>query len=234
MITVTDIFAGAGGSTTGMAPVDGVIVDLFAGPGGWDEGLRMIGRTDVVGVEWDESACRTAEAAGHKRVRADVSALEPLDFVRGAALCDLLGISVADAIVKGLIASPPCQAWSFAGKRGGEADRANCHTLADRMAAGDDSTDWTEWEDERSPLVCQPVRWARELRPEWIALEEVPAVLGLWQHIARHPHGPRVLPQGRDGRRTPRVADPTGHGRQAAGANGDTVIYDRLRGKELQ
>lgn len=125
MITVTDIFAGAGGSTTGMAQVDGVIVDLFAGPGGWDEGLRMIGRTDVVGVEWDESACRTAEAAGHKRVRADVSALEPLDFVRGAALCDLLGISVADAIVKGLIASPPCQAWSFAGKRGGEADRAN-------------------------------------------------------------------------------------------------------------
>ena len=129
MITVTDIFAGAGGSTTGMAQVDGVIVDLFAGPGGWDEGLRMIGRTDVVGVEWDESACRTAEAAGHKRVRADVSALEPLDFVRGAALCDLLGISVADAIATHRcpslpIASPPCQAWSFAGKRGGEAGRA--------------------------------------------------------------------------------------------------------------
>ena len=141
MITVTDIFAGAGGSTTGMAQVDGVIVDLFAGPGGWDEGLRMIGRTDVVGVEWDESACRTAEAAGHKRVRADVSALEPLDFVRGAALCDLLGISVADAIATHRcpslpIASPPCQAWSFAGKRGGEADRATCHTLADRTAAG--------------------------------------------------------------------------------------------------
>jgi site-specific DNA-cytosine methylase len=134
VITVTDIFAGAGGSTTGMAQVDGVIVDLFAGPGGWDEGLRMIGRTDVVGVEWDESACRTAEAAGHKRVRADVSALEPLDFVRGAALCDLLGISVADAIATHRcpslpIASPPCQAWSFAGKRGGEAGRARCETV---------------------------------------------------------------------------------------------------------
>ena len=31
------------------------IIDLFAGPGGWDEGLRMIGRTDVLGIEWDES-----------------------------------------------------------------------------------------------------------------------------------------------------------------------------------
>lgn len=162
-----------------------MIVDLFAGPGGWDTGLAMIGRRDVVGVEWDESACLTAEAAGHKRVRADVAQLDPLDFVTGAHLCDLLGISVVDAIVEGLIASPPCQAWSLAGKRGGELDRANCHKLADRMAAGDDSTDWTDWEDDRSPLVCQPIRWARELQPEWIALEEVPAVLGLWEHFAR-------------------------------------------------
>ena len=150
---------------------DGIvnIIDLFAGPGGWDEGLRMIGRTDVLGIEWDESACLTAEAAGHKRLRADVTALNPRDYI-GA---------------EGLIASPPCQAWSLAGKRGGEEDRAACHELADRMAAGDDSTDWREWADDRSPLVCQPVRWARELRPEWIALEEVPAVLGLWEHMAR-------------------------------------------------
>lgn len=119
MITVTDIFAGAGGPTTGMAQVDGVIVDLFAGPGGWDEGLRMIGRTDVVGVEWDESACRTAEAAGHKRVRADVSALEPLDFVRGAALCDLLGISVADAIATHRCPSPPRRAKPGASRESG-------------------------------------------------------------------------------------------------------------------
>ena len=146
-----------------------LIVDLFAGPGGWDEGLRMIGRTDVLGIEWDESACLTAEAAGHKRLRADVAALNPRDYIG----------------VEGLIASPPCQAWSLAGKRGGEEDRAACHELADRMAAGDDSTDWRDWADDRSPLVCQPVRWVRELRPEWIALEEVPAVLGLWEHMAR-------------------------------------------------
>ena len=146
------------------------IIDLFAGPGigGWDEGLSALGRRDVVGIEWDKSACLTAEAAGHRRLRADVSALNPRDYI-GA---------------EGLIASPPCQAWSLAGKRGGEEDRAACHELADRMSAGDDSTDWRDWTDDRSPLVCQPVRWVRELRPEWIALEEVPAVLGLWEHLA--------------------------------------------------
>jgi DNA (cytosine-5)-methyltransferase 1 len=146
-----------------------MILDLFAGPGGWDEGLRMLGRSDVMGVEWDHAACQTAAAAGHARIRADVAQYPTAPF----------------ADVEGLIASPPCQAWSMAGKRKGEQDRANCHALADRMAAGDDSTHWTEWEDERSPLVAQPVRWVRELRPEWAALEEVPAVLGLWQHFAR-------------------------------------------------
>jgi DNA (cytosine-5)-methyltransferase 1 len=122
-----------------------------------------------VGLEWDAAACATAKAAGHARIRTDVAAY-PTD---------------AFGTVEGFISSPPCQAWSMAGNRKGELDRANCHRLADRMADGDDSLDWTEWEDPRSHLVSQPVRWVRDLRPEWVALEEVPAVLGLWEHFAR-------------------------------------------------
>lgn len=148
-----------------------MILDLFAGPGGWDEGLRLLGHTGpVVGIEWDKAACQTAVAAGHPRIRADV-AQYPTEPFAGR--------------VEGLIASPPCQAWSMAGKRKGEWDRENCHALADRMAAGDDSTDWIGWEDDKSPLVCQPVRWVRDLRPKWVALEEVPAVASLWEHFAR-------------------------------------------------
>lgn len=151
------------------APFDAV--DLFAGPGGWDEGARKVGLR-TVGLEWDHAACQTAVAAGHPRIRCDVAAYPTAPFVG----------------IPGLIASPPCQAWSMAGKRAGEQDRANCHRLADYMAKGDDAfanPDWGDWEDPRSPLVCQPVRWVRELRPEWVALEEVPAVLGLWEHFAR-------------------------------------------------
>lgn len=143
-------------------------LDVFAGPGGWDEGARRVGLR-TVGLEWDHAACLTATVAGHPRIRCDVAAYPTAPFVG----------------IPGLIGSPPCQAWSMAGNRKGEADRANCHKLADRMAEGDDSTGWAEWEDERSPLVCQPVRWVRDLRPEWVALEEVPAVLGLWEHFAR-------------------------------------------------
>jgi DNA (cytosine-5)-methyltransferase 1 len=41
------------------------------------------------------------------------------------------------------------------------------------------------WSDDRSHHAAQPMRWLYALRPEWCALEQVPAVLPLWQHIGR-------------------------------------------------
>jgi len=147
--------------------VSAVIVDLYAGPGGWDEGMKMLGITDVVGIEWDHQACLTAVAAGHRRIRADVSKY-CIDVFAGA---------------EGLIASPPCQAWSKAGKRQGEIDRAKVHALVDAYANGSDDPG-AGWADERSHHAAQPVRWVRDLRPQWVAFEQVPPVLGLWQHVA--------------------------------------------------
>jgi len=78
------------------------VVDCFAGPGGWSEGMASIG-IRAVGLELDGDACRTRVAAGHRTVLADVTAYPPEAF-RG---------------FDGLVASPPCQAFSAAGKREG-------------------------------------------------------------------------------------------------------------------
>src|SRR5262249_39054486 len=41
-------------------------------------------------------------------------------------------------------------------------------------------------EDPVSMLVVEPLRWAVTLEPEWVALEQVPPCLGLWERTARY------------------------------------------------
>lgn len=120
-----------------------MIVDLFAGPGGWDEGLLINGRSDVVGIEIDKDAAASREMAGHDTICADVTSLNPLDF-SGA---------------EGLIASPPCQSFSSAGKQLGMADI-------------------------RGQLVYEVIRWAEKVEPAWIACEEVKEVEPIWKSFA--------------------------------------------------
>jgi DNA (cytosine-5)-methyltransferase 1 len=141
------------------------IVDLFAGAGGWEEGLRELGWA-AVGIDNDRWACSTARAAGHERVEADIAAVDPLDF----------------APAWGLIASPPCQAYSNAGKGLGKLDKPHVIACAHELAAGHDTRaeHLAACRDPRSLLTVEPLRWAVALRPRWIALEQVPPVLELW------------------------------------------------------
>jgi DNA (cytosine-5)-methyltransferase 1 len=147
----------------------GRIVDLFAGAGGWEEGLRMLGMR-ALGVETDPLACETARAAGHERLQADVTRLNPDQF----------------APVWGLIGSPPCQAYSTAGRGLGRADRPAVIACAHELAAGHDSRAerLEQCRDPRSLLTVEPLRFALALKPRWIALEQVPAVLELWTLFA--------------------------------------------------
>lgn len=153
-------------------------IDLFAGAGGWDEGIAPLG-VRPVGIEWDENACATREAAGHWTVRGDVAAYDPREFMAAAFLS-------SDAPVDLLIASPPCQAFSVAGKRGGETDLPGIYAcLADLAAGIDRRAEYrARCSDERSLLVVEPFRWALALRPRFIALEQVTPVLDLWRWIA--------------------------------------------------
>jgi len=149
-----------------------MIVDLFAGPRGWSEGLRLLGLTDV-GLEWDTAACKTAHAAGHPVIQCDVAQYPTAPF--------------ADRIT-GLIASPPCQAWSRAGKRGGLADQPLVHQAVHDLAHGRDTRTelLAQCRDERSLLAAEPMRWLYDLRPKWVCMEEVPDVLPLWRQYAQH------------------------------------------------
>jgi len=128
-----------------------MIIDLFAGPGGWSEGLRMLSpemHATEVGLEWDELACLTRAAAGHRTVRTDIAAY-PTEPFSG---------------VVGLIASPPCQDFSSAGRKVGITG-------------------------ERGQLVHEVIRWAEALRPEWVACEQVPVVLPIWKRYAQNLRG---------------------------------------------
>jgi len=58
--------------------------------------------------------------------------------------------------VSGMWASPPCQDFSMAGRRAGLSG-------------------------ERGMLIHEVIRWARAVRPSWIACEQVPPALPVWQ-----------------------------------------------------
>ncbi|MGW5470429.1 DNA cytosine methyltransferase [Streptomyces chartreusis] len=147
------------------------VLDLFAGPGGWSQGLRALGLTEM-GIEIDPAVCATRAAAGHATIRADVAAY-PTAPLTGK--------------VTGLIGSPPCQTFSAAGLRAGNTDLPLCHQALDDLARGNDTrtTLREACTDPRSLLVVEPLRYALDLRPDWVALEEVPAVLPLFEHTAR-------------------------------------------------
>jgi len=148
----------------------GAILDLFAGAGGWEEGLRLF-RLSALGIEVEEWACRTAEAAGHARLQADLAALDPQEF----------------SPVWGLVGSPPCQAYSTAGKGLGALDKPLVVACAHELAASNDTraARLAACRDQRSLLTVEPLRFALSLRPRWVALEQVPAVLELWSLFAQ-------------------------------------------------
>ena len=170
------------------------VLGTFGGPGGWPEGGRALGLREV-GIELDAAACATRRAAGHLTVRADVARF-PVRQLAGKA--------------RGQTHSPPCTTFSAAGDQAGNALLEMLAALTRDMFAGRDSraecrremaaeltrSEWSADLDEApraakiakavasAALVAEPARYILAGEPEWVALEQVPAVLPLWQVYA--------------------------------------------------
>lgn len=148
-------------------------VDLFAGPGGWDVAARSLG-LHTLGIEWDPAACDTRRASGLPTIQGDVRQF----MVR----------VVLQHRPAGLIGSPPCQTFSMAGGGAGRRALETVLDLVHRMGARE-TLDLSVFEDERTGLVLEPLRWALFAldigRPfEWLAVEQVPTVLPVWEAMA--------------------------------------------------
>jgi DNA (cytosine-5)-methyltransferase 1 len=110
---------------------------------------------------WDEGARLAGYTGELVGIETDAAACATAEAAGHARIkADVAAYDPAEFTdVDGLIASPPCTTFSRAGKRAG-------------------------LDDPRGQLVWQPLRWAETLRPRWVACEQVPDVLPIWQIIA--------------------------------------------------
>ncbi|MDP9101628.1 MAG: DNA cytosine methyltransferase [Actinomycetota bacterium] len=180
--------------------MSGIVIDLFAAGGGWDVAAAQLGLRPV-GFEWDWAACLTGKEAGHVRVQADVAAVptEPMrgkvSGVIGSPPCTLL--SDAGHGMARLVLTDLCVGASRI--LAGEPDvipavREQVYpvALAEQAKRNSKRTPEKRWSDERvraaamsdaftACLILEPARFIYDLRPEWVALEQVPAALPVWQ-----------------------------------------------------
>ena len=159
-------------------------LDLFAGTG-WGVACQRLG-IDEAGVEIMPEAVATREANGMHTLYRDVwdGLQNPVTLAAFYQWC-------ADGGTPGefydlLIASPPCQTFSLAGKGAGRAaldeviEAISLHAYKDPAAL----LAFGEKHDMRTALVLTPLAHVWRDRPRLVALEQVPTVLPVWEACA--------------------------------------------------
>ena len=149
------------------------VIDLFAGAGGWDVALRELG-LHAIGVENDRRAIETREANDFDTIGVDIRT-----------------IAAGSEDARCLVASPPCQTFSVAGKGAGRRALDDVLRLVQRIdeTGGMLTASDVAGFDERTLLVVEPLLWAVQRERagdpyDWIALEQVPGVLPVWDAVA--------------------------------------------------
>ncbi|WP_051820440.1 DNA cytosine methyltransferase [Streptomyces flavochromogenes] len=144
--------------------------DLFAGPGGIDVAARQLG-IHLTGIERDANAVATRRSALLDTVRGDVRDFRPVDFDEDV-----------------LAGGPPCQTFSIGGNGNGRAV-LDILLAAVKTAGARGFVTTPAGLDDRTSLVLEPLRWILEAGNSRypyraIVLEQVPAVLPIWQAYA--------------------------------------------------
>ena len=145
-------------------------LDLFAGTG-WGVACRRLGIREM-GVEIMPEAIATRDANGMATIYRDVwDGLDGKFHVPEHQL---------------LIASPPCQTFSLAGKGSGRQalnevlEAIDLHTYKEPTRL----REFGERHDPRTALVLAPLAHIWRDRPQMVVLEQVPTVLPVWHAYA--------------------------------------------------
>ena len=150
-------------------------LDLFAGTG-WGVACQLLG-IEEDGVELMDEAVATRTANGMNTIYRDV--WDGILLSREAHEL-LYGIYTL------LIGSPPCQTFSMAGNGAGRKalneviEAIRLHAYKDPAAL----RAFGEKHDMRTALVLTPLAYVYRDRPQYVALEQVPAVLPVWEACA--------------------------------------------------
>lgn len=150
-------------------------LDLFAGTG-WGVACKRLGIKEA-GVEIMPEAVATREANGMETIYNDVWDGLTLTAEQHREQYGSYGL---------LIASPPCQTFSLAGKGAGrdaldevlEAIQLHAYKDADALLR------FGEQHDMRTALVLSPLAYVWRDRPRLVAMEQVPTVLPVWEACA--------------------------------------------------
>lgn len=145
-------------------------LDLFAGTG-WGVACQQLG-IEEHGVELMPEAVATREANGMRTIYHDV--WEGLEGRHAVPDYDLL------------IASPPCQTFSMAGKGAGRAALDEVVGLIDSRAYLNVAAlrAFGEDHDPRTALVLTPLAHVARDAPLYVVFEQVPTVLPVWEKCA--------------------------------------------------
>jgi DNA (cytosine-5)-methyltransferase 1 len=150
-------------------------LDLFAGTG-WGVACQRLGIKEA-GVEIMPEAVETRTANGMETIYRDVWDGLQLTAEQHREAYGSYGL---------LIASPPCQTFSLAGKGAGRAaldevlEAIELHAYKDADAL----LRFGEQHDMRTALVLTPLAYVWRDRPRLVAMEQVPTVLPVWEACA--------------------------------------------------